>query len=166
MKLRSPFTVLAICVLFLAIAAILVVNWITAPVENLLVNAARNDDLAKVKKIAAKGVSLDAQEQGMLGETPLIASTFANGTNVFFFLLSAGAKVDARDREAKTALMSAVMLGDANLPKIKALIAAGADVNARDNSGSSVLKFAQWAGAGGAAVTNTISLLEQHGAKE
>lgn len=159
-------TAMAIFVIFSAITVILVVNWVTAPNENLLVKAAGNDDLVKFKKIAARGVSLDAQEKGMLGQTALIASTLANGTNVFFYLLSAGVKVDARDREGKIALMSAVMLGDANLPKIKALIAAGADVNARDSNGSSVLKFAEWAGAGGCPVTSTVSLLKQHGAKE
>ena len=84
---------------------------------------------------------------------------------MFFYLLSAGVKVDARDREGKTALMSAVMLGDANFAKINALIAAGASINVRDNDGASVLKYAKWASAGHIA-TNTISILEQHGAKE
>ena len=120
-----------------------------APVSNQLVTAARNDDLAEFTKLSTKpGVNLDAQEQGRLGETALIASTLTQGTNVFFYLLSAGVKVDARDREGKTALMSAVMLGDANFAKINALIAAGASINVRDNDGASVLKYAKWASTG------------------
>jgi ankyrin repeat protein len=89
-----------------------------------------------------------------------------DGTNVFFYLLSAGATVDARDREGKTALMSAVMLGDSNIIKTKALITAGADVNARNRHGATVLKYAKWAAAGGHPAKTTIDLLEQRGAKE
>ena len=137
-----------------------------APVSDSLVNAARDDDLARFRKLAARpGISLDAQEQGGLGETPLIASTLTQGTNVFGYLPSLGVKVDTVDREGKTALISAVMLGDANSIKINALIAAGANVNARDKDGASVLKYAKWASAGHNA-TNTISFLEGHGAKE
>ena len=148
------------------ITGILLASCAKGPLSNQLVTAARNDDLAKFTKLATgPGVNLDAQEQGRLGETPLIASTLTQGTNVFFYLLSAGAKLDARDFEGKTALMSAVMLGDGNFTKINALIAAGASVNARDKDGASVLKYAKWASAGHIA-TNTISVLEQHGAKE
>ncbi len=57
-----------------------------------MVNAARIDDLETLKRMAAKGVSLDAQEQGMLGYTPLVASTITPGTNVFFYLLFCGSK--------------------------------------------------------------------------
>jgi ankyrin repeat protein len=130
------------------------------------VNAARSDDLAEFKRIAAKGVSLDGQEKGMLGQTPLVAaSAFGNGTNVFYYLLSARAKLDAGDHEGKTPLMYAVMFGDVNISKIEALIAAGADVNARNKFGSSVLTYAKWASTGHVA-TNTLELLQQNGAKE
>jgi len=60
--------------------------------------------------------------------------------------------------------MSAVMLGDVNLVKTKALIAAGADVNAR-NRNASVLTYAKWASQGGHIATNTIKLLENTGAR-
>jgi ankyrin repeat protein len=149
-----------------ALALVILVSCAKAPISNELVNAARDDDLAKFIKLAARpGVNLDAQENGRLGETPLIASTLTQGTNVFLYLLSTGATVDSRDREGKTALMSAVMLGDVNFTKITALIAAGANVNARDKEGASVLKYAKWASAGHVS-TNTIGLLEQRGAKE
>jgi len=147
------------------IAVLLVAGCGRTPDENRLVYAAANDDLMELKKIAAKGVSLDSREKGALGQTPLIATTLTQGTNAFFYLLSAGAKVDGGDREGMTALMSAVMLGDANQVKIEALIGAGADVNAHDSKGTSVLTYAKWASAGGHVATNTITLLERHGAK-
>jgi hypothetical protein len=171
MKKLILSAVVATAIVLFGFATIFLIKWtgIGVPNERLLVNAAANDDLATFTRIAAKGISLDAQERGMLGHTPLIATTFIKGTNVFYYLLASGAKVDARDRDDETALMTAVMLGDSNLLKIKALIEAGADVNARDRHGSSVLRRAKWAAVGrlpGFSVTSTLQLLEQHGAKE
>lgn len=166
------FLVIGTCFIIFVFTTILIVfrTGIGIPIERQLVNAAANDDLEKFKKYAARGVSLDAQEPRMLGQTPLIATTFIKGTNVFFYLLSAGAKVDAKDRDGETALMTAILSsGDANLLKIRALIAAGADVNARDKYGVSVLQYAKRASVGRPptfSMTNTISLLEQHGATE
>lgn len=152
----------------LMLAATSCVTSCKVPIENQLVNAAMNDDLARFKKIAAKEVSLDAQQVGMQGFTSLIATCYVSGTNVFCYLLSKRAKVDAPARDGQTALMAAVMLGDANFFKTKALINAGADVNARDDTGTSVLKYALWAGSGTPprSTTKTISLLEENGAKE
>lgn len=168
MKTRKKFVILASVAISLGIftfGVIFVVFWTNVPNERLLVNAAAKDDLQQVKKIVAKGVSLNAPEEGMLGETPLIATTLNGGTNVFFYLLSAGANVNARDRMGETALMAAVTLGDANIVKIKALIDAGADVNA-SNRGVTVLQTAEIGAQGGHAEANTIALLKQHGAKK
>jgi len=140
-------------------------RWPYVPYETQMVNAARIDDLETVKRIAAKGVSPDVQEQGMQGDTPLIASTLTPGTNVFFYLLSPGANVNARDRMGDTPLMVAVALGDANLVKIKALIDAGADVNA-SNRGTTVLRNAEENAQGNHTEAGTITLLKRHGAKE
>jgi ankyrin repeat protein len=147
--------------LYLSFAlAILTVS--CSPIENRLVLAAAQDDLPELKRIAAKGVSLDAKEIGVLGQTPLMAATMANGTNVFFYLLAAGVKVDARGRDGDTALMISVLPGDDNYVKTKALIAAGADPNAR-NGGASVWQLTVWAGSS-KAVTNTLALLRSSGA--
>jgi hypothetical protein len=151
--------------ILLVIALVLAGFWFGVPDERLLVSAASRDNLAEFKRIAAKGVSLDAQDQGMLGHTPLIATTLVQGTNVFFYLLTAGAKVDARGSRGETALMTAAMLGDHNLVKIKALIAAGADVNARDTNGASALDYVKWASAGHPTAI-AYELLRQHGPKD
>ena len=165
MKKLSLTLLTAILMVVVALGAIFTYWWFDVPNERQMVNAARIDDLETLKRIAAKGVSLDAQEQGMQGFTPLVASTLTPGTNVFFYLLSAGANVNARDRMGETALMTAVCLGDANLVKIKALIDAGADVNA-SNRGITILRTAEFGAQGGHPAVDTITLLKQHGAKE
>ncbi len=156
---------MAILLAVIALVPIFTGRWFGVPNETRMVNAARVDDLKTLKRIAAKGVSLDVQEQGMQGYTPLIASTFTPGTNVFFYLLSAGANVNAHDRMGDTALMAAVTLGDANLIKIKALIDAGADVNA-NNRGITILRNAEGNAQGDHAEADTIALLKRHGAKK
>ena len=165
-KLKLVCSIL-IAILLAAIAFVPIFTgyWFGVPYETRMVNAARIDDLETLKRMAAKGVSLDAQEQGMLGYTPLVAATLTPGTNVFFYLLSAGANVNARDRAGDTALMIAATLGDWNLNKIKALIDAGADVNA-SNQGMTALRNAEGGAQGGHAGADTIALLKLHGAKE
>jgi len=137
----------------------------TVPKERLLVAAASADDLPRFKRIAARGVSIDIREKGFLGQTPLTASTESAGTNVFFYLLSAGAKLEATDRNDMTALVVSVMNGDNNFTKTKALVEAGADVNFRDNSGPMVLRYAQNAGLSGFSTSNTVAFLKEHGAR-
>lgn len=169
--MKTPKTILIVIgslglgfLLFVTIGFL--IFWFGVSNERLLVNAARKNDLEAIKKIQAKGISLDALENGMLGQTALIASTFTEHTNAFSYLLANGVNVNARSRDGKTALMTAVMLGDGNVAKTKALIEAGADVNAR-NHGASVLQYAEWASQGrtsGFSVTNTINLLKEHGA--
>jgi ankyrin repeat protein len=132
--------------------------------ERLLVNAAANDNLIQFKKIAAEGVDLNTKE-GLLGQTPLTATTFALGTNVFGYLLSTGVNVDGRNNDGQTPLITAIMAsGDANLFKIKALITAGANVNARDKWGNSVLHYTEMGSSH--TYAQTILILKEKGAKE
>jgi hypothetical protein len=146
-------------------AAILycVIRFYLGSPEDRLVTAASNDDLAGVKKMAAKGASLDSHWSRATKWSALIVSTLSDGTNVFFYLLKAGVKVEEADQMGGlTALMYAARDGDKKFDKTQALIAAGANVNAIDEAGTSVL---DWANAGAGVNTNTIRLLEQNGAK-
>lgn len=128
--------------------------------ENRLVNAARKDDLASLRKILKKSnVSLDKPEEGMLGYTALIAACLTDGTNVFNFLLASKVNVNARSRDGETPLMMATMVGDVNSNKVIALINAGANVNAKSPQGESVLHYAYAAGA-----SNIVYILKNHGA--
>jgi ankyrin repeat protein len=127
--------------------------------QDRLVNAARNDDLPAFRKLASTSdVSLDAQEIGMLGYTPLVGAVLSDGTNVFSFLLAAGANVNARIRTGETPLMMATLKGDANVDKVIALIGKGADVNAKDPDGNTVLRHAAAAGA-----SNIVQILKTNG---
>ena len=56
-------------------------------------------------------------------------------------LLIAGAKINAKNKDGKTALMLAVWRGG-NAECVKALLAAGADVSAKDKDGKTALILA------------------------
>jgi ankyrin repeat protein len=73
--------------------------------------------------------------------TPLI-SVAENGTpDVLKELIEAGAKVNAKNKAGRNALMAAVQYG--LLANIKLLLDAGADVNAKDKEGETALKMAK-----------------------
>ena len=61
---------------------------------------------------------------------------------VVCFVSQKGAKVDARDRYGRTALMEASAYG--HLEMLKFLVAQGADVNAESNTDSTALHTASW----------------------
>jgi ankyrin repeat protein len=133
----------------LAVLAWLLVAMTTACKQrtgpNALVGAARSDELGRVQSLLGGGVKIDEPEKGILGETALMAAAGSDPdhTNVFYFLLASGAKVDGRGSNGKTALMEAVLAGDWNIEKVRALIKAGADVNAISGEGQSVLDYAE-----------------------
>ena len=162
-------SLLAALFAYLTVGLVLVIGGfeIALPNDRLLVSAAAHDDLPGFKRIAAKGVSIDVQEKGFLGETPLIASIASPGTNVFYYLLASGAKIDARGRGGITPLMKSTGCGDLKFETTKALVQAGADVNLKDDHGISVLSYAEQAGVGNhvPTISNTISFLKEHGAK-
>jgi len=57
------------------------------------------------------------------------------------FLLKAGADVNARDEEGRTALMCMMMQSQITSKTVKLLLKAGVDVNARDNQGKTALMY-------------------------
>jgi FOG: Ankyrin repeat len=82
------------------------------------------------------------------GQPELIREARAGDFEAVKALIKAGADVNAKDRDGKTALMVSsggvkTEIGDACNPKMmKALIAAGADVKAKDKAGNTALHFA------------------------
>jgi ankyrin repeat protein len=115
-----------------------------SPPEDRLVNAAREDNLAKFKRLAKPGVNLDKPEQRMLGYTPLYAATLYTPTNVFMFLLQSKADLNARNRDGETPAMGACI--SRNPEKFLLLIKAGASLTATDKDGVSVLEYARRSG--------------------
>ena len=80
-----------------------------------------------------------------LNVTPLIVAAQIGDGKVVSFLIRKGAKINAKNRYGKTALMySCVDDGNAmaNISSAKALINAGADVNIKDNYGTTALMYA------------------------
>lgn len=147
----------------LALAAVL---WFPrVHVTVLLAHAARADNLAEFKRLEKRVKDLNAPEKGFTGDTPLIGSIFAQGSNVFYYLLSKGVDIEARNTHGETPLSYAVLYGDEKYDKVQALIEKGADVNA-NCGGASVLKHAKWAHNPPRYSTNVVRLLQAHGTIE
>src|SRR5688572_21348032 len=88
-----------------------------------------------VQLLLAHGADPNATNR--YGETALM---FANTAAKVRLLVAAGAQLETKDEEGRTALLKAAAKGDAGVAN--ALIASGANVNAMDNKGSNVLLHA------------------------
>jgi len=81
----------------------------------------------------------------VVGVDPLMAAAQVGNVPILESLLSAGADVQAKDAEGRTALIRAAEQGDPE--SIRRLLDTGADVNARDTKiGQSPLHTAAWKG--------------------
>ena len=111
-----------------------------------LLRAARGSDLAAIERLVAKGALLDLPQQ--TGVTPLMAAVGAGASPIDTrgkfrteleslataeALLKAGAGIDVRDNNGRTALHYAAAGGYTDVAK--ALVDHGADVNATDVDG-------------------------------
>lgn len=110
---------------------------------NRLVAAARNGELSNVQSIIASGVNINADEVGMLGDTPISAAAGLGHVEIVEYLLNVGADPNSRNRDGTVPLVSAVGLGDSNIKIVKLLVEHGADVNLKDHDGNSVLDYAK-----------------------
>lgn len=89
----------------------------------------------------------------------LMLATGAGRVPAIELLVAAGAEVDARDAEGRTALMYAALMEQSEAAQ--ALLAAGADVNARSTEGQTALGIARELGKPG-----VLSVLEAAGGVE
>jgi hypothetical protein len=84
------------------------------------------------------------ERYGNMGWTPLrFAASFNTEPGVITTLLTAGADIEARDAEGKTALMWAVLYNSSYPEVITTLLKAGADGKARDNTGNTAFDYAK-----------------------
>ncbi len=77
----------------------------------------------------------------------MFAVNLSEMEKVVSFLIQKGAKIDAKNREGKTALMYAVCCEGANVGNInlcRMLINAGADIHIKDNEGATALMYAAY----------------------
>jgi len=102
--------------------------------------AAKEGNLAEVKRHLGKGVRIDARDKD--GRTPLMWA--ARHLEVVKYLLKKGADVNTREKYGWTPLMWAACKG--NLDVVKMLLRKGADVDAKDNEGKTPLMGAAFKG--------------------
>src|SRR5215467_7392462 len=91
-------------------------------------NAARNQDVAAVRKLLATHAPADAPNR--YGVTPLLLAVEGGNLEIVNALIGAGADVNHALPEGETVLMTAARTG--NVPVIQALLRHGAHVEARE----------------------------------
>ena len=77
------------------------------------------------------------------GATPLIHASRTGKIEGIKALVKAGAKLEAKDKNGKTALLAASETSGGTADKIQALIEAGADIHSKDNRGLNALQLAR-----------------------
>jgi ankyrin repeat protein/beta-lactamase regulating signal transducer with metallopeptidase domain len=101
--------------------------------------AAREGDLARVKRFIEEGADVNIRDKG--AETPLYAAVLADNNDVAKFLIDKGADVNVKDSVGRTPLES-VILSCGRKDMVELLIAKGANVNAKDKWGVTPLHAA------------------------
>lgn len=108
----------------------------------LLMDAARSQDTAEVKRLLKEGADPNSRDRN--GRTPLMEAASEGYTQTVRALLENGANVNATDRVGWTALFWAAF--SRRTETLRALVARGADVNARDGEGRTALFWASSSG--------------------
>lgn len=99
------------------------------------IKAAKNGDIAEVRKYINRGVDIDAKDEYSMNA--LLYAICEGHTKIVELLIDKGADINATDNSGITALMFACYHGHIEI--VKLLIAAGVDINAKDNEGDTVL---------------------------
>jgi ankyrin repeat protein len=105
--------------------------------------AAFVDDADMARLLLKRGAKVDARIAAFGNTTALIEASFAGKTNVLEALIAAGADVNAKDDEGRTALMYAVWRDPGYADAAEALIKAGANPSARMADGTTALTLAE-----------------------
>jgi ankyrin repeat protein len=126
--------------LLLAVIAIIIFCSQPSASENISA-AAMQGNLDHLKKLEAKGVSLDAQNRHAFGWTPLMAAIYMQQTNIIQYLLTRNVNLDLRDSTGRTALMWAITTKDTNT--VRLLLEKGADANIKDIGGVNAFGYAE-----------------------
>jgi hypothetical protein len=116
----------------------------TEAVDNILILYVMSEDLGALQREIDAGADIEivrspfSQEDGATIQLIYIA-TFSEKWSSFYFLIAAGANVNALSPGGSPLLVYAVMLGHADA--VAAVIAAGADVSRGSTPGSSLMEF-------------------------
>ena len=112
------------------------------PAVDQLVTAARAGDTNRLIRLLAKGVSINSPEAWGPKQTALAAACNSEQQAAVELLLKNKANPNVRSGYfASTPLHEAVLVGEPNLPIIRALLDAGADPNIADKGGNKALDW-------------------------
>ena len=126
--------------------------------ERFLASAIDRGDILAVKRLVEDGADPDTPiAYGESTVTPLMKAAGRGRRDIVKYLLSKGAKVNARNADGESALMEAVKRGFDDI--VDVLVAAGADVKARDGRGNTAFSLAAFG-----AHLEIADVLIQHGA--
>lgn len=78
-----------------------------------LLEAAHEDDVARIKELVAKGADVDARDA--MGRTPTIVAAFASADDALRALAEAGADMNARENQAYDVVTIAAVADDPDL---------------------------------------------------
>ncbi len=105
--------------------------------EQPLLRSVSENEIDEVKSLLAKGANVNAKDKNYSGITSLFVAVEEGNTKMVGILLDFGAKVNARDDEKRTPLMS--LDDDAKPELVNLLISYGAKINAVDKERNSAL---------------------------
>ena len=106
--------------------------------DDQLLEAASNGDLASIRDLLARGADIDARDD--YGWTALMVASESGEVAAVELLLDRGADIDARDDYGGTALMEASAYG--GVAAVELLLDRGADIEAREDGGWTALMMA------------------------
>jgi len=140
-----------ILIISLLISVFFIPTALYAGINDDLIRAAENGDIAKIKDLLYIGADVNAESNG--GWTALREAANEGHTEAVKLLIEKGADVNAKNNDYnETALMRAAGKGHTEI--VKTLIDKGADVNAKDYNGGTALIWA--AGKGHTEVAKTL----------
>jgi ankyrin repeat protein len=110
--------------------------------DDQLLSAARNGDMAAVQQLLQQGVNIEAKDN-KYGDTVLIKAAENGHIDIVKLLLDKGADIEARNNEGETALIEAAF--EDKVDVVKLLLEKGANLEAKSNGGmTALMEAAQW----------------------
>ena len=102
--------------------------------------AARYNELAKIKKWLEEGDDIHARDKKR-GRTAFYLAVRLEHPEVAEFLIEKGAKINDRDNDDRTPLMSSMFLNEKNTQIVKLLLSHGADKTLQDKNGKTAYDY-------------------------
>jgi ankyrin repeat protein len=115
-------------------------NAVSAGEVDEFIDAAAKGDMAKVQTLLSKNPGLIKAQEKDFGRSALMRAVEGGFRDMAEYLITAGAEVNAKDKDAMTALTYAAMWNHREI--VLLLITRGADINAQDSMAMTPLIYA------------------------